>query len=166
MATPRLDLLPLAVGHAPEMAEVLSDQALHQFTGGRPDTPEELLARYRRLTAGSPDPDVVWWNWVVRVRAEGRLAGTVQATVSGASGRGPRTAELAWVIGTAWQGRGYATEAARALAGRLADEGVAELVAHIDPEHAASAAVAAAVGLRPTDRFHDGERRWQTAVGG
>jgi hypothetical protein len=36
--TARLALLPLRVEHAGEMAEVLSDPALHAFTGGAPDT--------------------------------------------------------------------------------------------------------------------------------
>ena len=34
ISTARLDLLPLRVEHAAEMAEVLADPALHTFTGG------------------------------------------------------------------------------------------------------------------------------------
>ncbi|MEU0968125.1 hypothetical protein ABZ357_22790 [Streptomyces sp. NPDC005917] len=48
--TGRLELLPLRVGHAEEMAAVLSDPALHTFTGGTPDTPEAL----RSATGASP----------------------------------------------------------------------------------------------------------------
>lgn len=36
------------------------------------------------------------------------------------------------------------------------------LVAHIHPDHHASAAVATALGLTPTDLWYDGERRWQS----
>jgi hypothetical protein len=36
IATERLDLLPLQVGHAAEMAAVLGDPALHTFIGGAP----------------------------------------------------------------------------------------------------------------------------------
>lgn len=158
-ATPRLDALPLRVAHADEMAAVLDDPALHTFTGGAPETPEALRARYARQTAGSPDPDEVWWNWVLRERGEGRLIGYVQATV-----RGPR-AEIAWVVGTPWQGRGYAREAARALLTHLYGTGVRTAVAHIHPEHAASAAVAAAAGLRRTGEWEDGEERWESALG-
>jgi hypothetical protein len=60
----RLDLLPLRVEHAEEMAAVLSDPALHTFIGGTPDTPQALRSRYQRMTAGSPDPAVSWLNWV------------------------------------------------------------------------------------------------------
>lgn len=159
ITTARLDLLPLRVEHAEEMASVLSDPALHDFIGGLPDTPEELRARYERITKGSPDPAVSWLNWVIRVRAEGRLAGTVQATVGPAGGDGP-TAEIAWVVGTAWQGRGIATEAARGLVDWLGQQPVRAVVAHIHPDHRASAAVAAAAGLTPTPERQDGEIRW------
>jgi hypothetical protein len=46
ISTPRLDLLPLQVGHAEEMAGVLADPALHTFIGGTPYTPDALRARY------------------------------------------------------------------------------------------------------------------------
>ncbi|MCX4591787.1 GNAT family N-acetyltransferase [Streptomyces sp. NBC_01549] len=156
LRTARLGLLPLRVEHAGEMAEVLSDPALHAFIGGAPATPEALRSRYERLVAGSPDPAVVWCNWVLRLREEGCLVGTVQATVTG------EVAEIAWVVGTPWQGRGFAGEAARGLVGRLGEEaGIRTVVAHIHPGHRASAAVAAAAGLSPTDRYQDGEVRWE-----
>ncbi|MGE7439421.1 GNAT family N-acetyltransferase [Kitasatospora sp. NPDC001175] len=159
--TGRLDLLPLRVEHAEEMAEVLGDPRLHTFIGGEPYGPQALRARYQRMTAGSPEPGELWLNWVLRLREESRLVGAVQATVSGS------TAELAWVIGTPWQGRGYATEAARALLDRLVGQPFAPavpltaVVAHIHPDHHASAAVATALGLRPAGRRDDGELRWQ-----
>ncbi|MFE6227077.1 MULTISPECIES: GNAT family N-acetyltransferase [unclassified Streptomyces] len=149
----RLELVPLEVGHAEEMVGVLGDPALHRFIGGAPEGLEELRARYARWAAGAPEPGTSWCNWVVRERNGGRLVGTVQATVAG------DRAEVAWVVGTAWQGRGYASEAARALVGWLRDRG-RTVVAHVHPEHAASAAVARAAGLVPTDEVHDGEVRW------
>lgn len=54
IGTARLDLLPLLVDHAEEMAAVLSDPALHRYIGGAPDTAQALASRYRRMTAGSP----------------------------------------------------------------------------------------------------------------
>ncbi|MFI9813858.1 GNAT family N-acetyltransferase [Saccharothrix variisporea] len=156
ITTARLELLPLRVEHAEEMAEVLADPGLHTFIGGAPDDVGALRSRYRRMIAGSPDPAVSWLNWVVRLRSEGCLTGTVQAT----AGPGP-VAEVAWVVGTPWQGRGIATEAARGLVDWLGRHGVRTVIAHIHPEHRASAAVAAAAGLAPTDEVHDGEVRWR-----
>lgn len=162
ITTGRLELLPLLVGHAEEMAAVLSDPVLHTFTGGTPDTPQALRSRYQRLTAGSPDPAVSWLNWVIRLRDEARLAGTTQATIS-PSGDG-LVAEIAWVVGTAWQGRGIAREAAQGLVGWLVQLPIRTVIAHIHPEHRVSAAVAAAAGLTPTDEWHDGEVLWRRTI--
>ncbi|MFI5759372.1 GNAT family N-acetyltransferase [Streptomyces sp. NPDC051563] len=160
LPTRRLTLLPLRPEHAAEMAAVLSDPALYAFTGGEPPAPEALRARYERMTAGSPDPAVTWWNWVIRLDEEDRLTGTVQATVTG------DVAEIAWIVGTPWQRRGIAHEAARAMKERLAASAVRTLVAHIHPGHAASAAVAEGLGLAPTDRWQDGEVRWEGPAAG
>ena len=159
--THRLTLVPLEVAHADEMVEVLSDPALHEFIGGEPAPVTELRARYERLVGGSPDPTVEWWNWVIRLRETGELVGTVQATVTDTG----RRAEIAWVVGTRWQGRGIATEAARALVDLLLAQKVRTVIAHVHPDHAASAAVARAAGLGPTDQAQDGEVRWIRTVG-
>ncbi|MEV7971298.1 GNAT family N-acetyltransferase [Sphaerisporangium sp. NPDC088356] len=159
ITTRRLDLLPLRVEHAQEMATVLSDPALHTFIGGAPDTPQALLARYQRLVAGSPDPAVGWLNWVIRLRDEACLTGTVQATIS-PSDHGP-VAEIAWVVGTPWQRRGIATEAAQGLVTWLGRQPVQTVIAHIHPEHHASAAVATTLGLTPTHQRQGVEIRWR-----
>ncbi|MFI0714335.1 GNAT family N-acetyltransferase [Streptomyces inhibens] len=177
--TARLILLPLLVEHAEEMAEVLSDPDLHTFIGGAPSSPEALRSRYERLVAGSPDPTVFWCNWVIQLRDEGHLAGTVQATATATataddhgSGHGNgygdeyghghgRVAEIAWVVGTPWQRRGIASEAARGLVSWLETQPVQAVIAHIHPDHHASAAVATAAGLAPTSHRHEGETRWQ-----
>jgi RimJ/RimL family protein N-acetyltransferase len=151
----RLHLLPLVPEHAAELAAALADPALHTFTGGRPATPEELRARCARLAAGSPDPAETWGTWVLRLRADDALTGYVQATVR------PGATELAWVVGTPWQRRGLATEAARALLAHLTTLGTTTAVAHIHPDHHASAHVAHTLGLRPTPHIQDGETRWR-----
>lgn len=170
ISTRRLDLLPLRVEHAEEMAAVLSDPALHTFIGGTPDTPQALRSRYQRLTAGSPDPAVSWLNWVIRLRDASCLTGTVQATISFSDrdynrdrDHGP-VAEIAWVVGTPWQGRGIAVEAAQGLVDWLSRQPVRTLRAHIHPDHRASAAVATAAGLTPTDERHEGEIRWTRSI--
>lgn len=170
--TRRLVLVPQRVEHAAEMAVVLSDPALHTFIGGAPATAGELRSRYARMAAGPSDPAESWCNWVLRLRetagdddsesaegpGQGPLTGTVQATISPAGSW--LVAEIAWVVGTAFQGRGIASEAARGLVGWLARRPVREIAAHVHPDHAASGAVARAAGLEPTDQWHDGEVRW------
>jgi RimJ/RimL family protein N-acetyltransferase len=95
---------------------------------------------------------------VISLRDEARLVGTVQATIA------DRSAEIAWVVGTPWQGRGIAGEAARGLVAWLATQPVHTVVAHIHPDHHASAAVATSAGLTATDVWQDGEVRWETTL--
>jgi RimJ/RimL family protein N-acetyltransferase len=159
ISTARLVLRPLRVDDSAELSQALDDPALHLFIGGSPLDPEQLRERYERLVAGAPDPDQVWLNWAIQQRADASLVGTVQATLTRAGS--DWAAEVAWVVGTAWQGQGLAREAALALVTWLADQPVRRVVAHVHPDHRASAAVAWATGLRPTDRMHDGEVRWE-----
>ncbi|WP_285778144.1 GNAT family N-acetyltransferase [Microtetraspora sp. NBRC 13810] len=156
----RVHLTPLAETDAAEMAEVLAGDALYTFIGGSAPTLEQLRHRYARQAAGSPDPRQEWHNWIIRTTAGGRAVGYVQATVTENGGR----AEIAWVVGLAWQGRGYAAESARAMVAWLRSRGIVEIVAHIHPDHTASAAVARRVGLEPTDEFHHGERLWRAPL--
>ncbi len=147
------------MAHAAELAPLLDDPCLHEFTGGAPLSAAALAARYARLAARrSPEGDQMWGNWVVRVRATGKVAGTVQATLpAGGPAAGP--AEVAWVVVRPAQSRGYAKEAARSLVALLQEAGWA-VVAHIHPGHLASQRVARGAGLSPTADIRDGEIRW------
>lgn len=159
--TERLSLEPLRVEHASEMVGVLGAPELYDFTGGQAPDVRELRRRYARQVKGhSPDGSEVWRNWVVRRRADGVAVGSIQATVTGSGERW--AAELAWTIGVDHQRRGYAREAAAAAITALRAAGVTRFVAHVHPEHAASIAVARALGLQATDGVHDGEVVWRT----
>ncbi|KAB1907210.1 GNAT family N-acetyltransferase, partial [Micromonospora sp. AMSO31t] len=54
---------------------------------------------------------------------------------------------------------------ARGLVAWLGRQGVRTVIAHIHPDHRASAAVATAAGLAPTDVRHEGEIRWAGPAG-
>ncbi len=151
---PAVVLDPLRVEDAEEMAVVLADPTLHDHTGGTPPTADELRARYAAQLRGPADGGTRWLNRVIRV--DGAAAGYVQATVD----RRTATAEVAWVVGVAWQGRGVATAAARLLVAELTEDGVTRLLAHVHPGHLASQGVARTLGLHPTDRTLDGEVEW------
>jgi len=147
------------VAHAAELAPLLDDSSLHEFTGGAPLSAADLAARYARLAARrSPDGDQMWGNWVMRIRATGATAGIMQATLpAGGPEAGP--AEVSWVVVRAAQGHGYAKEAARSLVAALHEAGWT-VIAHIHPGHLASQQVARAAGLSPTTVVRDGETRW------
>jgi RimJ/RimL family protein N-acetyltransferase len=158
LATARLRLVPLRVEDAAEMTGVLADAALYAFTGGRAPSQDELRARYRRQVVGrSPNDGEAWRNWIVRTRDPDEAVGFVQATITD----GGRVADVAWVIGVPWQGRGFAAEAARAMVAWLEARGAATIMAHVHPGHIASERVAARAGLTATDEVEDGERVWR-----
>ncbi|MEM9132933.1 MAG: GNAT family N-acetyltransferase [Actinomycetota bacterium] len=151
----RLLLEPLRVDHAEEMVAVLADTELYAYTGGAPPTLYELQARYGAQVRGPADGGEAWRNWVLRERASGEAVGFVQATIV------CDEAEVAWLVGIPWQGRGLAVEAAQALVATLAADGIARLQAHIHPEHTASQRVAQAIGLvRSGEVDDDGEEIW------
>ena len=151
--TERLVLCPLRVSDAGEMASVLADGSLYEFTGGEPPTVSELVTRHQQQTAGSGTPGEYWCNWIIRVGSQERAVGFVQATVV------EDLADLAWVLGANDQGRGFATDAVTAVRDWLAANTVRRLEAHIHPRHEASQAVAQAIGMvRSGER--DDEEIW------
>ena len=151
--TSRLLLTPLDAADAAEMVTVLADRDLYAFTGGEPPTLKQLQELYRRQSAGSRREGETWHNWIIRL--DGTAIGYVQATVEGG------IADLAWVVGSPWQGLGHGTAASMAMRDWLAGCGVARFSAHVHPDHTASKAVAAKLGLRPTGEIDDeGEMVW------
>jgi RimJ/RimL family protein N-acetyltransferase len=70
------------------------------------------------------------------------------------------SAELAWVVGARWQGRGIAREATGLVLDHLLATGIRRVVAHVHPDHVASQRVAARLGLVATQRRVDGEVEW------
>lgn len=156
----RIELEPLREDDADEMAPLMADTRLHDFIGGQPATAQQLRQRFRRQAIGrSPDGTQYWLNWIVRRTCDHVAVGTVQATVTDDAGR--LAAEVAWVIATDHQGHGFAKEAAQVMIAWLRRHEVTILVAHVHPEHAASAAVARSAGLVPTSTLKDGEVRWR-----
>lgn len=163
ITTERLVLRSLRPEDADEMVEVLQDERLHEFIGGRPLSLDELRRRYRRLAVGrSADGQQTWLNWIVRLRSSDAAVGTVQATVTG------RHAQIAWVVGVAWQRQGIAGEATIALVDWLERRGIDTVSANIHPRHVASQKVASRAGLLRSEEIVDGEQVWrrQRAPGG
>ena len=148
---------------AADLFELLRDPAMHRFTGNAPPgSVDDVRERIRfRESRRSVQGDELWLNWTLRLRSSGEVVGYVQAGV------GEGRADMAWVVGTPFQNRGYATEASRRASSWIREHlGVAELRAAIHPEHAASRKVAARIGLRPSGELTDeGEELWTTRQG-
>ena len=159
LRTDRLDLEPVS-----RRARRRDGRASSPTAASTPSTTTSPRHRSRscatatpaRPPACSPDGREVWHSWIVRERESGAAIGFVQATVGATAGSslasvdtadtpydGRTSAELAWVIGVPWQGRGYATEAATAVRdavrgpGSVTGDDVALVHAHIAPGHVA-----------------------------
>ena len=158
--TARLTLKPISRLDAHALYPVLADPVLYRFTGGEPPASEAALAEVlqRREARRSPAGDEVWLNWLARETAQASAIGYVQATISAAHTR------VAWVIGSRWQGHGYASEMARAVVTWLDEQGVPEIQACVHPDHTASRKVAERAGLQPTKEQHNGEQVWSRAA--
>jgi RimJ/RimL family protein N-acetyltransferase len=130
-----------------ESAAMWGDPVVTRYVGGKPSTREEAWARLLR--------NVGHWSvlgfgyWVVRERGTGRFVGEVgfgelrrqiTPTFDGAP-------EAGWVLAPWASGKGFATEAMRAVLA-WADERFPRTVCMIDVGNAASVRVAAKCGYR------------------
>ncbi len=153
----RVRLDPMTPADVDELFVLLDDPRLNAFTGGEPRARDELVRWLALVGPGSsPSGDETWCNWIIRKREDGVAIGTAQATVVSDEGT------LAWVIGSGWQGQGFAKEAATAVAAWLRSRGISRLGAHIHGDHIASSAVARSIGLIETNELVDGEVVWRS----
>ena len=157
--TDRLELTPMVEGDSEALFALLKDPEIHVFTGGHPpEAADDLRAKIRRRESRrSPEGDELWLNWTLRLKSDQSVVGYAQAGVKESQ------ADLAWVIGTPFQGQGYASEASRHVSKWLRSRlHVRELRANIHPDHVASHKVARSVGLRPSREHTDeGEQVWR-----
>jgi RimJ/RimL family protein N-acetyltransferase len=114
LRTDDLILEPQTVGHAEAMYRVLRDPAIYEFENEPPCSLDWLRDRFRFLESRfSPEGDEHWLNWIIRLPG-GMLAGYVQASV-----RIDGNADIAYVLGSEYWGKGYARRAVEAMIAEL-----------------------------------------------
>jgi RimJ/RimL family protein N-acetyltransferase len=141
--TERLVLEPLAPSHAAGLFAALDDDRVGRYIGG-PDVTSlpALRERIERLRVGPPPGrDELWCNWAVL--AGRTVIGRIEATIH------DDIAELAYVFGPAWWGRGYATEAVAWMIGEVGSRGTSECWATVTPGNDASVRVLERTGFQP-----------------
>ncbi len=112
-----LTLVPQMAAHASEMFLVLGDPAIYEFENEPPSSVGWLHDRFLKLESRrSPDGTEHWLNWVVRL-PDSRLAGYVQATTH-ADGH----CFIAYILASAYWGKGYANRCVEAMMAELAGE--------------------------------------------
>lgn len=145
LEAPGLVLEPLVAAHAREMFALLQDRALYRHLDDEPpESLDWLRGRYTRLESRrSADARQAWLNWVIR-GADGSAMGYVQATVEGDG------AWVAYVLGSAFQGRGHATHAMAAMLAHLASRhGVTRFLAVVEEANGPSIRLLERLGFRP-----------------
>jgi len=153
----RLELTPLA---APALDALLARDSgvLERLTGARfadpapPPYMAEALPVVRDRLHQAPD-EAAWWNWLVVLRETAEAVGSVAFA-------GPPDRDGAVLIGyamyPAFEGRGYATEAVRAMIGwAFAQAGVREVRALAPVWNTPALRVAENVGMRPVASEED-----------
>ena len=157
LTTARLRLEPVDDHHFDGLRAINGDAEVMRYITGRPETPEDTAAFIARHKAKWAELGYAWWAFIALDSGEIVGTGAVQHLE-----RDPRNPlELSWRLRADRQGRGYATEAALAMA-RFAFERLraAHLLAVCHQENLASSAVMRRIGMR----FKGVERWYETDV--
>ncbi|OFW78350.1 MAG: hypothetical protein A2Z48_04530 [Actinobacteria bacterium RBG_19FT_COMBO_70_19] len=143
----------------PEDAEAISayrrDPEVHRYQGWERTDPEGIRAEIEEMVGRAPGEPGGWVQLSVLERASERLVGDVGfSRVDGE----PGVIKVGYTMAPTFQGRGYGTEAMRALVTYLFDVlGVDVVRAYASVENVPSTRVAEKVGMRLVERF---ERRY------
>lgn len=149
LETPHLRLRRHRLDDFPACRELWADPHVTQFIGGRPLTQEDAWLKFQR-NAGHW-PLLGFGFWVVEERSTGAFAGEVGISHFFRETQPPveNLREAGWVLSPSVHGRGYATEAVRAVLtwtdARLSDPRTTCL---IHPDNVASLRVAEKCGFR------------------
>ncbi|HET9991180.1 MAG TPA: GNAT family N-acetyltransferase [Kofleriaceae bacterium] len=147
--TARLVLELLAHEHAEGLHAALAPAEVARYlTSPDVTTVAALHDRIDHLLQGPADPDERWLNVVMRRAADGAIIGRLEASVHRAGHTGG-WAELAYLVGPAYQHHGYAREGVQWLIDHLAAEGITELWVAIHAANARSIALVEALGWEP-----------------
>jgi RimJ/RimL family protein N-acetyltransferase len=158
IATPRLILRRFRTGDAAVLAEYRSDPAVARYQSW--DAPFPLL-RAETAVANFIASDPVrpgWFQYAVERTEDGGLIGDVAVHLHD----NLMQAEIGFTLAAEHQGRGYATEAVRAVVHRLfSEQGLHKVTGECDSRNTASAALLERLGFT-----REGLLRQQTFIKG
>lgn len=155
LSTARLRLEPVEQRHIDGLRQVSGDAGVMRLITGRAETPEETAAFVARHQRKWTQLGYAWWAFVVHDSGAIVGAGCVQNIEYDLD----NPLELCWRLRADQEGKGYATEAALAMAQFAFQQlRASEVLALCHPDNISSAAVMRRIGMR-----HQGVKRWYGA---
>ena len=151
LTTARLLLRPYTLDDAEAAFGIYRHDSVTRWLGSVPQpvaSVEDMAARLARWIAQETPGRPHVGRRAVVVRESGLLAGTAVVAPLAEDGQ----LEIGWHFNPAFHGRGYATEAARALLEAAFAAGEPALLALVKPGNEPSAAVARRLGMTPIGR--------------
>jgi RimJ/RimL family protein N-acetyltransferase len=148
----------------PEDAEAISayrsDPDVNRYQGWKRTDPDGVRREIEDMAGRAPGESGGWVQLSVEEGGGGLLVGDVGLSLAEAE---PGVIKIGYTIAPEFQGRGYGTEAVRALLAYALDTLGADVVrAYTDGENVPSIRVAEKVGMRLVGRFEgrDGDETW------
>ena len=160
LVTERLVLRRSDPGDAATISSYRSDPEVHRYQGWERTDPVGVRAEIEEMSRRAPGEPGGWVQLSVEERESGRLVGDVGLSL--AEGE-PGVIKVGYTISPDVQGRGYATEAVRALVDYAFDALGADVVrAYASEENEPSIRVAEKVGMRLVERLEHryGDEVW------
>jgi RimJ/RimL family protein N-acetyltransferase len=164
--TERLTLRPFVESDFEAMHAMRSSPEVVRYLYEEPFSPEQTWDRLRRMMAGSAwANEGDWLSVAVVERASGTTVGDL--AFHWVSER-DRTAEIGFVFDPRHQGKGFATEAARAVVDwAFTTGGMRRVIGRLEARNAASARVVEKLGMRLEAHFVENEwvkDEWQSEL--
>lgn len=157
--TTRLTLRPFEPSDGPRVKELAGDRAIADTTGRiahpyEDGMAERWIARQQTEFEAGTSTD-----FAVTLRESGELLGAIGLVINAAH----RRAELGYWIGKPHWGRGYATEAGRAVIRHgFEDLGLARIAAHHFQRNPASGRILQKLGMKPEGLLRRHFLKWDT----
>ena len=152
LTTPRLLLQPFDEHHREGLRQLNSNLQVMRYVTGRAETPEETAAFVARVKAAWNDLGYSWWAFIDRSTEQLVGAGCIQNLQRDTA----NPLEIGWRLLPEVWGKGYASEAALAMAGFAFDTlATPQLLAVCHQDNADSARVMQRLGMH-----YRGVERW------
>lgn len=144
--TSRLILRPLTLADAQDLYELLTDEKVLEFLAGIPEyTGVDMAISYIGGTLSEKYKAADFYDWAIEDKENGKMVGRICVYKQDDY---RRMADLVWYISPIVRGKGYTTEAAKAVVKHLQKIGFERIEAFANVENKASQRVMEKIGMK------------------